>query len=137
MSTRPILIVVAALASPIGWSHHSAGSLYHLDRSITVEGTVREFRFVNPHVRIYVEVVTPTGAAELWLAEGQSKNVLVREGWTGSELVPGSTIRLTGNPSRDGTPAIQWATLRLADGTELGGGTSKDFRAHIERLRGR
>jgi len=92
---------------------------------------------VNPHVRIYLDVVTPAGTTESWLAEGQSKNVLVREGWTGEELAPGTSVRLTGNPPRDGSRAVQWSTIELGDGTQLGGGTLKDFGAYIERIRQR
>lgn len=138
MKTRILPIMMsAALATPAVWAHHSAGSLYRLDRTIRIDGVVKEYRFVNPHVRIYVEVTTVDGVTELWLAEGQSKNVLVREGWTGAELEPGEAIRLSGNPPRDGSRAIQWSTITRADGTELGGGSVKDFRSYIDRLRQR
>ena len=134
---RRILPIAAMLPVALASAHHSAGALYFVDRTIVVEGIVKEYKFVNPHVRLYIEVVADSGSAEIWLAEGQSKNVLAREGWTGQELEAGDRVTLTGNPPRDGSRSIQWSSIDFTDGRSLGGGTIKDFSAHIERLRRR
>ena len=117
--------------------HHSAGALYLVNETITIEGVVTEYRFVNPHVRLYVEVESASGEPEVWLAEGQSKNVLIREGWDGGELKPGDRVALTGNPPRDGSHSIQWSAIRVDGGRLLGGGTQKDFSAYVEARRRR
>jgi hypothetical protein len=56
-----------------------------------------------------------------WMAEGGSRTVLTRNGWTGDEVHPGDVIKIVGNPSRDGSKVVHWQRLLLADGTELWG----------------
>jgi Family of unknown function (DUF6152) len=129
---RLFAFVIAVLSSPLSHGHHNSAPIYNLEESTTVEGVVVEFRFVNPHARIYFDV--SEGGADLvrWMAEGANPMVLRRRGWTGEELKPGDRVRVTGAPSRDGSPMIEWHTIALADGTELGGGNG--FPAERERL---
>ena len=116
-----LLIVLFPLLS---WAHHNSAPIYNLDQSITVEGTVTELRFVNPHARIYLEVTEEDGSSLIWLAEGANPAVLRHRGWRGEELHPGDRIRVTGAPSRDGSPMIEWRSITLPDGTEVGGGNN-------------
>jgi hypothetical protein len=131
------LAMTGLLPATQALSHHSAGALYLMNETIVIEGVVMEFRFVNPHVRLYVEVQSASGEPEIWLAEGQSKNVLIREGWDGQELAPGHRVILTGNPPRNGAHSIQWSSIRVHGGGTLGGGTEKDFSGYIEARRRR
>lgn len=114
-----ILPAVALLAAASSAAHHSAGPLYLLDQEVEIEGEVTEFRFINPHIRVYVNIDTVAGGVEQWLAEGGTPVVLVRLGWTGRELEPGDRIRIRGNPGRDGAKTIRMLLLTLPDGTEL------------------
>ena len=103
-------------------AHHNAAPIYDASRSVTVDGTVKEFLFINPHARVYVTVVDAKGKSEVWLAEGANAGVLRRLGWKGDELKPGDRITVTGAPSRDGSPKMEWRVISRADGTKLGGG---------------
>jgi hypothetical protein len=111
---------VLAIAAPVN-AHHSAAVLYHLDRQVTVEGVVTRFTLGNPHARIYMMVKDADGAQAEWMAEGGSRTVLTRNGWTGDEVKPGDAIKIIGNPSRDGSNLVHWQKLVLPDGTELWG----------------
>ena len=103
-------------------SHHNSAPLYDGSKSITIEGTVKEFRFINPHARVYVVVVDPNGKPGVWMAEGANAGVLRRLGWTGDELKAGDRITITGAPSRDGSRALEWRVITRADHTQIGGG---------------
>ena len=81
------------LASTSARAHHSPAALYLLDKRIVVEGVVTEYRFVNPHARIYLDVTTGGGQVEKWLAEGGSPLVLRRQGWNGQEVKPGDRVQ--------------------------------------------
>jgi Family of unknown function (DUF6152) len=102
-------------------AHHSAAVLYHLDQQVTVEGVVTRFTLGNPHARIYLLVKDASGQESEWMAEGGSRTVLARNGWTGDEVHAGDTIKIIGNPSRDGSKVVHWQKLVRADGTELWG----------------
>ena len=112
----------AALALPLASiAHHSAAVLYKLDQQITVEGTVTRFTLGNPHARIFLTVKAADGTAAEWMAEGGSRTVMLRNGWTGDEVKAGDAIKIIGNPSRDGSNVVHWQRLVLPTGAELWG----------------
>lgn len=116
------LAIGTALALPaVSDAHHSAAVLYLLDQQITVEGTVTRFTLGNPHARIFLTVKAADGTTTDWMAEGGSRTVMLRNGWTGEEVKAGDAIKIIGNPSRDGTNVVHWQRLVLADGKQLWG----------------
>jgi hypothetical protein len=117
-------------------AHHSAAVLYHLDQQITVEGTVTRFTLGNPHARIFLTVKAPDGTSAEWMAEGGSRTVLLRNGWTGEEVKAGDAIKIIGNPSRDGSNVVHWQRLVLPTGVELWGEDIPE-EAALEALRQR
>lgn len=119
---RHLVIVIGAMVPALAQAHHNSEPIYDFQESTTVEGTVTEVRFVNPHARVYFEVSGRSGETVLWMAEGANPMVLRRLGWTGEEMKPGDRIEVTGAPSRDGSPMIEWRTIKLPDGTVLAGG---------------
>jgi hypothetical protein len=131
------LALGAALALPVAArAHHSAAVLYHLDQQITVEGTVSRFTLGNPHARIFLMVKGADGTSVEWMAEGGSRTVLLRNGWTGEEVKPGDAIKIIGNPSRDGSNVVHWQRLVLPTGQELWGEDIPEDSA-LEELRKR
>ena len=110
-----------ALLPGVADAHHSAAVLYHLDQQITVEGTVTRFTLGNPHARIFLSVKGADGSTTEWMAEGGSRTILLRKGWTGEEVKAGDAIKIIGNPSRDGSNVVHWQRLVLPTGQELWG----------------
>ena len=118
--------VLAAFAAALALvsaaeAHHSAAVFYQMDKEVTVEGVVTSYMLGNPHARIYMTVKGPNGEDQKWLAEGGSRTVLLRNGWTGDEVKPGDRIKIIGNPSRDGSFVVHWQKLVLGNGKELWG----------------
>ena len=110
----------ALLIAPLASAHHNFAAHYRTEETVELLGVVTEFRFVNPHARVYVEVLNEDGEAEMWMAEGDAMVALRRSGWTADQLTPGDRIELTGNPSRSGANMIGWNPLQLADGADIG-----------------
>jgi hypothetical protein len=125
-------LVVASRAD----AHHNSAPIYDFSQSVTVTGVVTEFRFLNPHARILLDVVDPDGTTRHWLAEGANIIALRLHGWTGEEVKPGDRITIKGAPSRDGTPRVEWSEITLADGRVFGGGNNfpKERDELFERL---
>ncbi len=117
--------VGAMLMAPNAMPHHNFAAHYRTDETIEVSGVVTEFRFVNPHARLYFDVTTPDGTVETWMAEGDASVALKRSGWTADRLRPGHRITVVGNPSRFGSNMLGWDTITLADGTAIGGGSGR------------
>ena len=119
MKTLAGLTLAATLtvfAAPV-LAHHAAAVYYDISREVTMSGTVTEFRMGNPHARIYFEVVGEDGTKMVWMAEGGSRTVMLRRGWTGEEVKVGDTITLHGHPSRSGENFMHMTNVDLADGT--------------------
>jgi hypothetical protein len=98
-------------------AHHSF-SMFEYGSSIEIEGTVQEFRYVNPHSFIVLKVKEKDGRVATWTLEGQPTAMLEREGWTRSTLKPGDQIKATIAPLRSGATGGSWTTqeLRFRDG---------------------
>jgi Family of unknown function (DUF6152) len=114
-----------ALAPPVH-AHHGAG-LFDPNRTTTVEGTVTQFQFVNPHVLVYVRAAADDGEDVEWAGELTSPNRLAREGsanvkWHKDILKPGDRITMTGSPARNGAPAMVITKIVDASGRALIGG---------------
>jgi len=127
MKQRAVFVAAGALlASSIAFSHHGAG-LFDPNTTVTVEGTVTQFHFVNPHVLVYVNVADKSGKQVEWAGELTSPNRLAREGsadvkWHKEILKPGDKITMTGNPARNGAPAMDITRIVDSHGQPLIGG---------------
>ncbi len=102
------------------YGHHNRAAFFLENETMTIEGVVTEFWFANPHARIYLDVTRENGDVEEWMAEGSSRNVLTRRGWSADTIKLGMELIVTGSPSRDGSRAVGWRSLTTADGSEVG-----------------
>jgi hypothetical protein len=109
---------VACLYQSVAFGHHSF-AMFDTTRQVTVEGTVKQFDWTNPHTWIWVEVSNAAGGVDTWAAEGVSPNSLLRSGWTRDSLKPGDKIVLVLNPLKDGRKGGSFVRATLADGRAL------------------
>lgn len=131
------LAVLAALAAGTTVAHHAPSSVYILTSEIEIEGTVTDFRYNNPHVRIHIEVVNEAGEAENWIAEGGTPNIMLRNGWSSETFKVGDPIHVVGHPPREeGSRFIHMVDATLPDGSVLYGEDVRVDRA-AERRRNR
>lgn len=101
-------------------AHHSF-AMFDFANTVKTQGTVKEFRWTNPHVILLVASAPKTGGAEeLWSMELTSPGNLTRLGWSRKSFAPGDRIDLEFNPLRDGKHggAFKKATI-LATGQVL------------------
>ncbi len=114
---RNALCATLVAAAVPALAHHAAAVYYDLSQEMTMSGKVTEFRMGNPHARIYFEVTATDGSTQQWMAEGGSRTVMLRRGWTGEEVKVGDTITLHGHPSRNGDNFMHMTNVDFADGT--------------------
>ena len=120
-----ISICGALLVTPPASSHHNFAAHYELEETVEISGVVSEFRFVNPHARVYLDVRNEDGELESWMAEGDASVALRRSGWAADQLKTGDRIQIIGHPSRAGSNMLGWKSITLADGTDIGGGDGR------------
>ena len=83
---------------------------------VTVEGTVTDFHYVNPHCVVEFEVKDETGHVHKWQGEFSNPGVLSRKGWNAASLEAGDKLTLTGHPARNNVPALHVFKIRTSTG---------------------
>ncbi len=98
-----VMAGLIAGAYPVS-AHHST-TMFDREKTILLEGTVKELQWTNPHVAIFVEnaVAKPGVADGLWVVELTSPGNLVRSGWTRTLIKPGEKVQVEVHPLRDGS----------------------------------
>jgi hypothetical protein len=100
------------LAGDAALAHHSF-SMFEYGSNIELEGTVQEFRYINPHAFIILRVKGKDGRVETWTLEGQPTAMLERDGWTRTTLKPGDQVKMTIAPLRSGATGGSWTPEEL------------------------
>jgi hypothetical protein len=98
---RPIAGALAALLAAPCMAHHSFG-IFDQSKSITLQGTVRELQWTNPHCFIQMLVRSQKATSE-WSIEMRSPAVMYRVGWRPGSFKAGDKLTVVINPLRDGT----------------------------------
>jgi hypothetical protein len=111
-------VVVAALAAAPALAHHSMAT-FEPTKQVEIAGTVREFRWTNPHAWIELEAKDKGGKTTTWGVELTAPNVLVREGWTKKTVEPGDEVVITVRPLRDGGAGGVFVKMTTKDGKPL------------------
>ena len=119
---RNALLTAALLmwTVPEAAAHHSFAVFFDETKSVSVSGSVTEFRFTNPHAIIEITRKTPQGQIETWRAETNAVTLLRRRGWTADSLKVGDMVTIDGWPSRDGSRYLRVRRVVRSDGTVLG-----------------
>lgn len=119
---RPRSLLCASFVAGIGISvmavhaHHSIAGVYDSSRQVTIEGTITQFQFVNPHPFLMVEVKNGNGNGQ-WRLEMDNRSELVDVGMTSQTLKQGDRIVVTGSPGRTQSQSLYIMKLdRPADG---------------------
>ena len=111
MNTRLVAVSIAALsvaglAAP-ALAHHS-GSMFDPTKTVTLEGTVKEFQYTNPHSWLLVDVTDKDGKVTTWGFEAEGPSSMTRAGIRLKDFTPGTAVTITGRPMKDGRPAALW-----------------------------
>jgi len=104
MKCKLVILLGVAILVTFGssqtFAHHAASATYVHGKSVTIEGTLKEFAWRNPHSFMKVEVQDDKGATQLWLIEGAAPNVLAQGGLASNSLRPGDHVVVSGQPGR-------------------------------------
>ncbi len=122
--TAAAVLALAAAAWPVA-AHHSTTMFDHAV-TLTINGTVKEVHWTNPHVAIFVEgVIKPGDAPTVWLLEMTSPGNLVRAGgWSRNAVKPGDKVTVDMSPMRDGSKGGALKKITILD-------TGKFYTANI------
>jgi len=116
---RSVLICAAAvwLCGSVALAHHSLAGMYDQGKRITVDGSIAEFHFVNPHPFLLVDVSDARGRIERWHLEMDNRRELVDIGMKHDTFKVGDRVVASGSPGRSQSRILYvWKLDRPGDG---------------------
>jgi|SRR5688572_30331360 len=116
--TAAIFAAILCCTVPV-LSHHSNSS-YEVEKVVTLSGTVKLWKWSNPHTWLTLAVTNEKGETVEWELEGRAPGVLGRTGWDRDILKAGEKVTVHMSPAKDGSKVGIIARVTKADGTILG-----------------
>ena len=107
-----------SVGSVTAFAHHSY-AMFDMQKEVQVEGTVKEFRYTNPHSWIVLEVKDAAGNPTEYRVEANGPGYLARYGWKRGSLTPGDSVTVSVNPLKDGSQGGSLNKVTFKDGHEL------------------
>jgi hypothetical protein len=100
-------------------AHHSF-AMFDAQQTVTMQGTVKEFEWVNPHSWLRFTVNDEkAGKPVVWAIELSSPGRLVTMGMRADSLKVGDQVSVTFHPMKDGTRGGQFIQAVLPGGKEV------------------
>ena len=97
------------------YGHHSMAG-FDRNKTVNLVGTIRQFKWANPHSWIEIEVPNAKGGIDTWNAEMTAPGILARAGWKSTLLKPGDKATVVVRPLLSGEPGGLFVSVTLADG---------------------
>ena len=113
-----ILVVLAIYLVPV--SAHHGNAAYDPKQNVSLQATITDFQFVNPHVQFFFDTKDEGGNVIHWNCEGTNPAMLARAGWTKNTLKPGDQVTMVVHPNKDpNLHVVSFVKVILANGQEV------------------
>jgi len=95
------MIGALTLLAGTAGAHHSTAGIYQQDVEVQLKGKVKEWRFINPHPSLKIEVADEKGVVHEWDVSygGNAVAHLKRRGYSADTFKPGDVIIVKGHPT--------------------------------------
>jgi hypothetical protein len=101
-------------------AHHST-SEFDYTKQVTINGTVKEVQWTNPHSYIQLLVDGEGGTQIQWSVEIGSPSLNINMGWRKSSVKVGDVVTMNIAPAHNGKPYGTLRVLTFANGQKLDG----------------
>ena len=109
------LVMLLSGTSPAVFAHHSF-AMYDHKGTVTINGTVTDFQWTNPHAYLEMDVYSADGKLTHYSIEMTSINMMRRLGWKSSLTNRGDKVQATVAPLLNGKPGGLMLDLKLPSG---------------------
>ena len=99
---RSMILLVAGVLLVVPAAGHHSDAAIDINSVVTVEGTVTEYSWRNPHVYFTVETDGEDGERVEWTVQMAGSITVSRMGWTPESLSVGERVAVGLHPARDG-----------------------------------
>lgn len=109
------IVLFTCFSLPLAHAHHSF-DMFDKRSEMWIEGRVKVLQWTNPHAFIQV-VVEKDGKTVEWSLEGGSPNILRRNGWKRTSVIPGDKVKVLIYPLKNGEPGGSFLEVHKEDGS--------------------
>ena len=99
-------------------AHHS-GAAFDDGKILTIQGTVTEWFWANPHCFLSFDVKDEKGQVVSWVVETSNPPDMINRGWRRNSFKAGDQVTVTVEPVKNGKPIGRVLQVVLPDGTIL------------------
>ncbi len=100
-------------------AHHPSAPFYDPENRVSLQGTITQFVFRNPHAFLFIDVEETSETVE-WQVELGAPVSLRRIGWTPDTLEVGMTVNVTGSRSRaEGSRGLCFVRMTREDNSTV------------------
>ena len=100
-------------------AHHGFTAHFDPENIIRIEGTVKEFRFINPHSYIRIDTLDASGNPIVYTCDLQAKTQLLRRGVDETLFTLGAPIVVEGFQARRDPLGCEFGVGHFADGSSF------------------
>lgn len=98
-------------------AHHGFAAHFDPGRLIRIEGTIKQFDFINPHGLLYIDSVNDVGEPIVYICDLQARTQLARRGVDQTLFTVGEPIVVEGFPARRDPYGCEFGTGYFTDGS--------------------
>ncbi|MDE0005842.1 MAG: DUF6152 family protein [Rhodospirillaceae bacterium] len=98
-----VLVVLCAITAVLPVRAHHSQGMYDISTWTTLEGTIRQVRWSNPHAWVFVDVEDGQGHVQTWALEGARPGSIEASGVRRDHLLPGDRVSARCHRLRDGS----------------------------------
>src|SRR3954454_11282480 len=106
-----------AIALPV-LAHHGSAS-FDTTKELTLQGTVTEWIWANPHCFLKFDAMDETGTVRNWAVEVSNPTDMTKRGWARSSVKIGDVVGVNLQPVKTGAPIGRLRSVTLPDGSSL------------------
>ena len=115
-----VVSIVAVLATTAPVTAHHGGATFDTTKTLTLQGTVTEWIWANPHCFLKFDAKDDSGTVRNWVVETGNPTDMSRSGWARSSFKVGDVVTVTLQPVKSGAPVGRIRGVVLANGQTLG-----------------
>ena len=115
------IAILTLSAAAFLWAHHSPSAEFDMTKRITLTGTLTSVDWINPHIKVAMEVKGEGGKVENWGFESNPPAWFRRVGVSRADIAKaiGQTVKVEGVRSKDGSFYGYLQKIVMPDGTTL------------------
>lgn len=110
---------MAAALMTVPVSAHHSFAMFDAEKTITLNGMVKELEWTNPHMWLYVMAPDQGGKIQEYPLEMQGPGQSVKNGWKQDSVKPGDKVTVEMHPLKTGARGGQLMTVVLPSGQKL------------------